>query len=52
MNIQPATFSKGDWIVHARYGVGQVSSKALNLSKTRRTAHYPERFFLFNGTKQ
>jgi RNA polymerase-interacting CarD/CdnL/TRCF family regulator len=24
MNIQPATFSKGDWIVHARYGVGQV----------------------------
>ena len=24
MDIQPATFSKGDWIVHARYGVGQV----------------------------
>jgi RNA polymerase-interacting CarD/CdnL/TRCF family regulator len=24
MNIQPATFSKGDWIVHAHYGVGQV----------------------------
>jgi RNA polymerase-interacting CarD/CdnL/TRCF family regulator len=24
MNIQPATFSKGDWIVHTRYGVGQV----------------------------
>lgn len=24
MNIHPATFSKGDWIVHARYGVGQV----------------------------
>ena len=24
MNIQPATFSTGDWIVHARYGVGQV----------------------------
>jgi RNA polymerase-interacting CarD/CdnL/TRCF family regulator len=24
MDIQPATFSKGEWIVHARYGVGQV----------------------------
>jgi RNA polymerase-interacting CarD/CdnL/TRCF family regulator len=24
MNIQPATYSKGDWIVHAYYGVGQV----------------------------
>ena len=24
MNMQPVTFSKGDWIVHAHYGVGQV----------------------------
>jgi len=24
MNIQPGTYSTGDWIVHARYGVGQV----------------------------
>ena len=24
MKIQPPPFSKGDWIVHARYGVGQV----------------------------
>ena len=24
MKIQPPAFSKGDWIVHARYGVGQV----------------------------
>jgi RNA polymerase-interacting CarD/CdnL/TRCF family regulator len=24
MNGQQATFSKGDWIVHARYGIGQV----------------------------
>jgi len=24
MKIQSPTFSKGDWIVHARYGVGQV----------------------------
>jgi len=24
MKIQTPTFSKGDWIVHARYGVGQV----------------------------
>ena len=24
MKIQPPTFSKGDWIVHSRYGVGQV----------------------------
>jgi RNA polymerase-interacting CarD/CdnL/TRCF family regulator len=24
MNVHPATYSKGDWIVHARYGVGQV----------------------------
>jgi RNA polymerase-interacting CarD/CdnL/TRCF family regulator len=24
MTMQPATYSKGDWIVHARYGVGQV----------------------------
>jgi RNA polymerase-interacting CarD/CdnL/TRCF family regulator len=24
MDIQPGTYSKGDWIVHAHYGVGQV----------------------------
>jgi RNA polymerase-interacting CarD/CdnL/TRCF family regulator len=24
MSMQPAAYSKGDWIVHARYGVGQV----------------------------
>jgi RNA polymerase-interacting CarD/CdnL/TRCF family regulator len=24
MDVQPGTYSKGDWIVHARYGVGQV----------------------------
>lgn len=24
MKIQPSTYSKGDWIVHAQYGVGQV----------------------------
>jgi len=24
MDIQPGTYSKGDWIVHARHGVGQV----------------------------
>jgi RNA polymerase-interacting CarD/CdnL/TRCF family regulator len=24
MSMQPAVYSKGDWIVHARYGVGQV----------------------------
>lgn len=24
MDIQPGTYSKGDWIVHAYYGVGQV----------------------------
>ena len=24
MNVQPAAYSKGDWIVHAHYGVGQV----------------------------
>ncbi len=24
MNMQPVTYSKGDWIVHAHYGVGQV----------------------------
>ena len=24
MDVQPGTYSKGDWIVHAHYGVGQV----------------------------
>ncbi|MGB7875478.1 MAG: CarD family transcriptional regulator [Anaerolineales bacterium] len=24
MNVQQSTYSKGDWIVHAHYGVGQV----------------------------
>jgi RNA polymerase-interacting CarD/CdnL/TRCF family regulator len=24
MDIQPSTYAKGDWIVHAQYGVGQV----------------------------
>ena len=24
MDIQPGTYTKGDWIVHAHYGVGQV----------------------------
>ena len=24
MDIQPGTYAKGDWIVHAHYGVGQV----------------------------
>jgi RNA polymerase-interacting CarD/CdnL/TRCF family regulator len=24
MNMQPMAYSKGDWIVHAHYGVGQV----------------------------
>lgn len=24
MDIQPGTYSKGDWIVHSHYGVGQV----------------------------
>jgi len=24
MDIQPGTYSKGDWIVHAQHGVGQV----------------------------
>jgi len=24
MNVQQSTYSKGDWIVHANYGVGQV----------------------------
>ena len=24
MKVQQSTYSKGDWIVHARYGVGQV----------------------------
>ena len=24
MNVQQSTFERGDWIVHANYGVGQV----------------------------
>ena len=38
MNVNQNTFRKGDWIVHAFYGIGQIVGKAkMNISGKLRT---------------
>lgn len=45
MHIQQSTYAKGDWIVHARYGVGQVRElEQKELEGEKLTFHRVETF--------
>jgi len=45
MDVQPGTYTKGDWIVHAHYGVGQVRElERKELEGEKRIFHRVETF--------
>ncbi len=45
MDVQPGTYTKGDWIVHAHYGVGQVRElERKELEGERQIFHRVETF--------
>jgi len=47
MNVQQSTYEKGDWIVHANYGVGQVRELEKKELEGEKKAFYRVR--TFNG---
>jgi RNA polymerase-interacting CarD/CdnL/TRCF family regulator len=47
MSTSQDTFSKGDWIVHAHYGIGQIKGKETKVLEQEKQAFY--RVKTFNG---
>jgi len=50
MSIQGSSYTKGDWIVHARYGVGQVKGMEKKLIEGEKKLFYKVK--TFNGASK
>ena len=45
MSTSQDTFSKGDWIVHANYGIGQIKAKETKVLEQEKQAFYRVKTF-------